>query len=303
VSVPIRWTDLVDPSYADLQSALPDVDPDAIELLAAPSGRDGRAARPLLESHGAYILAVFVVPKAYPELDRVVYREISIVATESRVVTVRKSTSEGVIASEQPIASRVDSGATAGQLVHALADHAADRYLVLIDALYGEIDELEDRIDELPGEAVRHRLVELRHELLHARRLASATRASIRRVVDGRAETTGGGVFPREVQTAFAETYETLVRAGEELDIARDLIASVRDFHQAKIQESQNEVVKKLTVVASLVLVPTFIVGVYGQNFVHMPELDWRLGYLFSWGVILAITLAQLALFRWRRWL
>ena len=60
----------------------------------------------------------------------------------------------------------------------------------------------------------------------------------------------------------------------------------MRDYHQAKIAQDQNEVVKRLTVIASLLLFPTFIVGVYGQNFDHMPELHWRLGYVFSWALI-----------------
>jgi magnesium transporter len=61
--------------------------------------------------------------------------------------------------------------------------------------------------------------------------------------------------------------------------------------------------VKRLTVIASLLLFPTFVVGVYGQNFIHMPELHWRLGYLFSWAVIAFGTLAQLAAFRRLRWI
>ncbi len=65
----------------------------------------------------------------------------------------------------------------------------------------------------------------------------------------------------------------------------------------------QNDVMKRLTVVASLLLLPTFIVGVYGQNFTHMPELQWRFGYQISWLVIVATTALQLWYFRRRRWI
>jgi magnesium transporter len=60
---------------------------------------------------------------------------------------------------------------------------------------------------------------------------------------------------------------------------------------------------KVLTAIASIILFPTFLVGVYGQNFDHMPELHWRLGYLFSWGVIVAVTVLQIVYFRRKRWL
>ena len=75
------------------------------------------------------------------------------------------------------------------------------------------------------------------------------------------------------------DTYETLVRVTEELDVARDLLAGVRDYYQAKIAEQQNDVAKKLTVIASLVLVPSLIVGFYGQNFADaFDDRLWTLG-------------------------
>ena len=60
---------------------------------------------------------------------------------------------------------------------------------------------------------------------------------------------------------------------------------------------------KRLTLIASLLLVPTFIVGLYGQNFRHIPELHWVWGYWWSWGWILGTTVAQLVFFRWKRWI
>ena len=109
-------------------------------------------------------------------------------------------------------------------------------------------------------------------------------------------------LFPASVETEFIDTYETLVRATEELDVARDLLAGVRDFLQAKITEAQNDVAKKLTVIASLVLVPSLIVGFYGQNFGSaFDDAFWSLGV--SGGLILATTVFQVSLFRWRRWI
>ena len=77
----------------------------------------------------------------------------------------------------------------------------------------------------------------------------------------------------------------------------------MRDYLQAKISVDQNEVMKRLTMIASLLLLPTFIVGLYGQNFRNIPELHWACGYWWSWGWIIATTIGQLAFFRWKRWL
>ena len=93
-----------------------------------------------------------------------------------------------------------------------------------------------------------------------------------------------------------------LVRVTEELDLARDLLAGVRDHLQSKVAENQNEVGKKLTVIASLVLVPSLVVGFFGQNFAS--AFDAGTGRSASRrGSSSSSTLIQLAIFRWRRWI
>ncbi|HSX21571.1 MAG TPA: CorA family divalent cation transporter, partial [Gaiellaceae bacterium] len=126
---------------------------------------------------------------------------------------------------------------------------------------------------------------------------------AIRRVIDGTIDVEQGAeVFPHDVEIAFNAAYDKLLRASDGLELSRDLLASVRDYQQSKIANDQNDVMKRLTLVASLLLPPTFIVGVYGQNFVHMPELKWHWGYWFSWGLIVGSTALQLWFFRRRRW-
>ena len=297
-----RRIDLVDPTHEDVLGRVPTrLDPEAVDVLCATSG-DGRDARPTLESHGTYLFAVVLFPSCLDRADRVVYHELDVVATPDVLVTVRKSGSDGGVADLAALDAAEPSLPT-GHLVHRIVDAAAESYLDLVDALYAEIDELEDHVDELASATLRQRLSQLRHEMLHARRNASATRAAVRRVVDGRLDLgENDALFPREAERAFAETYDTLVRAIEELDVARDLVASVRDYLQSKIAENQSEVVKKLTMVASLVLVPTLITGFYGQNFQGVFDSGfWTLGA--SLALILASTLAQVAFFRWKRWL
>jgi magnesium transporter len=195
-----------------------------------------------------------------------------------------------------------DEQAHAGELVHRLVDEVAESFLEALDAVYAEIEELEDGLDTWTPKQIRARLTDLRHELLHGRRTVAATRAAVRRVLDGRIEVGDHALFPPQVERLFSDTYETLVRVTEELDIARDLLAGVRDHHQSRIVEGQGEVAKKLTVIAALVLVPSLIVGYYGQNFESaFDEWYWSMGV--STGLIVVSTLVQLAIFRWRRWI
>lgn len=295
-----RWVDLVDPSREEILSALPQgVDPEVADAFAAPALAE-REPRPLIEGHGSYVFAVLVAME--PTADGVRHQEIDVVATPELIVTARKTPAGGEAFDPGALHPAVEAGEPAGVVFHRLADDVADSYLGLLDAIYAEIDRLEDEIDTLRPSEVRLRLAELRHELLHRRRTVSATRAGVRRILDGRVEENGSELFPARVERLFADTYDTLVRVTEELDVARDLLASVRDHLQAKVAENQNEVGKKLTVIASLVLVPSLVVGFFGQNFEgEFQESWWTLGV--SAGIILVSTAVQLALFRWRRWI
>jgi Mg2+ and Co2+ transporter CorA len=297
-----RWLDLVDPTREELLATLPiQVDPEVVEALSARPG-DGREPRPLLESHGAYVFGVLVAIHPLPHEDRASYQEVDLVATPGVVVTVRKTPGGGEPFDVSALHPAADQKAHAGELVHRLVDEVADSFLEALDAAYAEIEELEDGLDAWEPRRVRMRLADLRHELLHGRRTVAATRAAVRRVLDGRIDVGDHAVFPPHVERLFSDTNETLLRVTEELDFARDLLASVRDHHQSRVVEGQGEVAKKLTVIAALVLVPSFIVGYYGQNFGSaFDDAYWSIGV--STGLIVFSTLIQLAIFRWRRWI
>jgi magnesium transporter len=125
----------------------------------------------------------------------------------------------------------------------------------------------------------------------------------VRKIVDDRVELDEGELFTRDVEIAFGSAFDKLLRGSEGLDAARDSLGALRDYLQGKISNDQNEVMKRLTVIASILLLPTFIVGLYGQNFRHIPELAWAWGYWWSWGWILVTTAGQLVFFRWKRWI
>ncbi|TMK69509.1 MAG: magnesium transporter CorA family protein [Actinobacteria bacterium] len=300
-----EWIDLIDPSVDELREKLPrSVQESALELLLAPAKHNDEP-RPTLQAHGDYIFGVFLVAVAIPDEDRLFYQEVDVVVTHDVLLSVSKTPPGEHPYDPRPARESCRPDDNAGMMLYRLVDDIAERYLDLVDALDGEIDELEDGVETSPAPVTRDRLSELRHDLLHIRRTLAPTRDAVRRVIDNVVEVqTGQEVFPHEVEVAFNSAYDKLLRAFDGLELSRDLIGSVRDYLQAKIANDQNEVMKKLTVIASVLLLPTFIVGLYGQNFRHhFPELGWQFGYAYSWGLIIATTLIQLAFFRWRKWL
>ena len=303
-----EWIDLLDPTEQALHDAVPpEIHDRAYEQLLRPTRHDDEP-RPRLEGHDHYVYGVFLVPICIREEDRVFYQEVDLIASRERLLTVRKTPEQGypfdLRSAQESVAKEADP--TVGVMVYRLADLIAEYFLDLVDALDDEIDELEDGIERWSASQIRTRISTLRHDLLHVRRTVAPTRDAIRRVVDRRldvGEGEGGELLPREIELDFADVYVKLLRAVDGLDLSRDLLASSRDYHQAKIANDQNEVTKALTVIASVLLLPTFIVGLYGQNFKHIPELNWTFGYWWSWGLIVLTTIAQLAFFRGLGWI
>jgi magnesium transporter len=276
-----------------------------------PADPDGRNLRPSIKSHGSYVLGLLLAAVAVPDENVVFYQEVDFILSRGRIVTVRKSPGSRPAFDPRGVGDLCDAlehELSPGTIAYFLVDEIAERYLDLIEALDDEIDELEEGMDSWPAQKTRKRISELRHDLLHIRKTLAPTRDAVREVVDGRVDIEGRTlftkeVFPREVERQFSTTYDKLLRAAEGVEYARDLLAAARDYHQARVSIDQNEVVKRLTAIASILLVPTFIVGLYGQNFVHTPEYQWRFGYAWSWFLILTTTVAQVIYFRRKRWL
>jgi magnesium transporter len=296
-----NWVDLLDPSLEEVEAAAGvSLDERKLALIA---GTD--EPRPVVVGSDDHVLGVFVVPVAVKEEDRVYYQEVDVILTGDRALTVRRTPKDGEPFDPAALKEACEHRTVSpGHVAFHLADIVAERYLDLIDDLNDEIDEVEDALeaDSTTGD-VHRRLSDLRHDILHIRQTLSPTRDAVHRVVDGRVEGEAPGLLDAHDTTLFGDVYDKLLRANDALELSRDLVAGVRDFYQSKVAQSQNEVVQRLTAIASLLLFPTFVVGVYGQNFDHMPELHWHYGYAFSWAVIVVSTVGQLVFFRQKKWI
>ena len=294
-----EWVDLLDPDRAAIEHELPaETHDDVVDRLLSPLRHDDEP-RPRISGRKTYVFGVLVTPQVLPGQDTVYFQEVDFVATREVVVTVRKTPP-----SCPPFELELPKEGRAGLIVAALADVVAESFLTAVDALDDEVDAVDDDVETGDPAALRRRIRSLRHHLLRVRRVIGPTREAFHRVVDKRVDVEGQELLPHEVEIAFGDAYDKLLRAVDGLDLARDLLAGSRDYLQAKISNDQNEVMKRLTVIASLLLLPTFIVGLYGQNFQHhFPEIHWQYGYLWSWFLIIGTTILQLWFFRRKKWI
>jgi magnesium transporter len=302
-----NWVDLLDPTREQLEANLPaDVHDRALEQLLAPAQHQDEP-RPRLESQGDYVFGVFLVPLVVREEDVVFYQEIDVVMTRAKLVTIRKTPEEGRPPWQpHPAQEACRPQDNTAMMMYHLVDDIAESFLDLVDDLNEEIDELEDHVEEWTAERIRMRLSSLRHDMLHIRRTLAPMRDAIREVVDNRIEFEGDEVFTHDVELNFGNAYDKLLRAADNLELARDLVAGVRDYYQAKIANDQNDVMKRLAVIATTFLPLAFLTGFFGQNFdylvntVEPPEWAfWVLGV----GLEIAAAIGLFALMKWRRWL
>jgi magnesium transporter len=297
-----RWIDLCDPDEAALRAVLPAGIHETAMARILEAARP--EPRPRLASQGNYVFGILAFP-AVNSAGIVVFQEVDLIANLEVLITIRK-TPVGHTACEFDDArnAALRLGSPPGLCLHVVVEEIAERFLTMVDGFDDSIDELEDHVKDWPSADLRERISSIRHDILHVRRVLAPTRDAARAVLDNRVELDGEvSLFPRDIELHFADVYDKLLRATDGLDLSRDLLAGVRDFHQAEVANDQNEVMKRLTVVASILLLPTLIVGLYGQNFKHMPELAWSQGYGFSWGLIIVTTLLQLVYFRRKGWI
>jgi magnesium transporter len=185
-----------------------------------------------------------------------------------------------------------------GFLLYSLLDSLVDGYFPVLDDIAERADSLEELILLQGQPGLQAEILQLRRDLLMVRRVAGPER-DIMNVLVRR----DPPLFGREEIAYFQDVYDHLLRVTDSVDIYRDMLSSVLDANLSMISYSLNIVVKRLTASSIILMSISLVAGVYGMNFVHMPELDWRLGYPFALALMATVAVVEIALFRRIDWL
>lgn len=187
-------------------------------------------------------------------------------------------------------------------LAHEILDRLVDGYLPVIDAFDNDVEVLEDDVlakaGTPEGTAVLGRILALKRSLQALRRVSIHQREILLRLSRGEFET-----FPPEVLPYLRDVHDHFVRVGDLAESYRDLVTSALDAYLSVQSNRMNEVMKTLTLISTVMLPLTFIAGVYGMNFEHMPELKWPLGYPFALSLMAAVAVFAMIWFKHKKWL
>ncbi|HEX6109752.1 MAG TPA: magnesium/cobalt transporter CorA [Ktedonobacteraceae bacterium] len=185
-------------------------------------------------------------------------------------------------------------------LLYSILDALTDSYFPLLDTIDDLIDELEDVTVTDTSNEVQVRIFRIKRALAHMRRTISP-QVEVANALVART----GKLIPAEAEPYFADIHDHLLRAFEILDSYRDLMSGLLDVYLTTVSNRLNEVMKQLTIIATIFMPITFITGVFGMNFGHLPQVEHDGGYLF-WIVLLfmgIISIMQIWYFRRRKWL
>jgi magnesium transporter len=182
-------------------------------------------------------------------------------------------------------------------LCHAVLDRLVDDYMPVLDHMDEEIEWLEDEVLAKPTPATLERILNLKHSTMALRRIIGPQREVMNRLSRDEFH-----LIDEQSRIFFRDIYDHLVRIQDLTESIRDLESSAMDIYLSSTSLRLNEVMKALTIVSTIFLPLTFLAGVYGMNFEHMPEIKWVLGYPMVWVVFLLTAIIMMVFFRKRGW-
>ena len=183
-------------------------------------------------------------------------------------------------------------------LVYQQLDTLSDELSPLLEKLEDQVDEIEDKVIKNPDPQTLAQMFELRKNLFEIRKLLWPLRDLLSSLSKQESK-----FLKRRTMLHLRDVHESLIRATEFLDTLRERMTLAAESYFSSVSTGLNLVMKKLTSIMAILMIPTLIAGVYGMNFSFMPELQWKYGYFFTLGLMIGVALLLLLYFRRKRWL
>jgi magnesium transporter len=249
--------------------------------------------------HQSYYFVVFYEAAFSPEREHIDTEAINLFIGRNYVVTVHSGDTRHIGETlkrwqmpNSPLGNNV------GGLVHAFLDAIVDDYFPLMDQVADRVEELEDTIFERFREESIQSLFRLKKDLLNMRRVVAPERdvlnVLLRRDIP---------IFRDADMAYLQDVYDHIVRLTDNIDTYRDLLSSAVDSYLSLQSNNLNQIVKILTIASIILMANSLIAGIYGMNFIHMPELRWQFGHLWAIFLMVVVTAALVMFFRRKRWL
>ncbi|MFH1878254.1 MAG: magnesium/cobalt transporter CorA [Candidatus Omnitrophota bacterium] len=264
------------------------------------------AQRPKMEEFEEYIFIVIKMIYTDDKNDEIVSEQVSLALGENFVISFQEQEGDvfGVIRDRIRTGKGRLRKMGADYLAYAILDSIVDNYYIILEKYGEELESMEEILAVDPDPENLREIHKFKREAIFLRKsiwpLREVTSALVRG--ESRFIKPSTGIYLRDV-------YDHTVQVIDTVENFRDMVSGMMDIYLSSISNKMNEIMKVLTIIATIFIPITFVAGVYGMNFnpevsrFNMPELNWPFGYLFAWAVMIAIAGSMIAYFKRKKWL
>ena len=183
-------------------------------------------------------------------------------------------------------------------LAYALIDAIVDHYFLILEKIGEKIEQLEEKVQSEPTTKILQDIHDLKREIIYFRKQVWP----VREVVSVWHKTES--VLVQDANKVFiGDVYDHTIQVIDTIESFRDIISGMMDLYLSTVSNRMNEVMKVLTIIATIFIPLTFVAGIYGMNFKFMPELDWKWSYPILWILLIVIFVSMLFYFKRKKWL
>jgi magnesium transporter len=256
--------------------------------------------RPKVEEYQDALFVVAKMLKLDPETEGIQVEQICIVLRKDLVISFQERPGDVL----DPVRERIRQGtgrvrrAGADYLLYAMLDVIVDNYFLIVERLGERIEQLERKVMLKPGNEDLFTIQELRSQLIAVSRHITPTRE-----LAGRLNVLPNDLIDRPTRRYMNDLQDHTVYIAETIGTFREMLTNLENSYHAMVNLRSGQVIKLLTIISTIFIPLTFIVGIYGMNFDHMPWLHSPFGFYGVVGFMLALCLGMLFWFRHKRWL
>jgi len=256
--------------------------------------------RPKLDDYEDYICVILKMLTYNDKENQLKIEQVSLIVGPTFVVSLQES--EGDVFNSIRERLRKTKGRIrkmgSDYLAYALVDAIVDNYFVVLEKIGEEIEVLEDELLSDPKPETSRTIHHLKRELIFLRKSVWPLREVIAQLERGES-----GLVKEQTKLFLRDVYDHTVHVIDTVETFRDMVSGMIDVYLTSVSYKLNEIMKVLTIIATIFIPLTFIAGVYGMNFKYMPELEWRAGYVFAWGLMIAFAVILLFYFKRKKWI
>ncbi|MCB0292082.1 MAG: magnesium/cobalt transporter CorA [Calditrichaeota bacterium] len=186
----------------------------------------------------------------------------------------------------------------ADYLCYAILDVIVDHYFLVLEKIGDKIESLEEEVLDDPDQQTMHKINRLKRDLIFLRKSIWPLREVISGIERGEID-----LFEDRNMPFIRDLYDHTIQVIDTIESYRDMTAGILDMYMSVISNRMNEVMKVLTIIATIFIPLTFLAGIYGMNFDHMPELHWPWAYPLFWLIMIVVAAIMVVFFRRKQWL